>query len=63
MVKKLTQFTTALANQAKDNHIAINVAGDFGQQGGLAATGTGKQPYPLALPQGQQPVNGPHPGR
>ena len=62
MVEKFTQLATALANQAKDNDIAIHVARDFGQQGGLAAPGTGKQPGPLPLTQGQQPVDSPYPG-
>ena len=61
MIEKLAQFPAPLPDETEYDHIALHVTGDFGQQGGLATTGSGKQPDTLALPQGHQAINRAHP--
>ena len=57
MVEKLSQFSTALTDQAEHDHIALDVTGNFRQQSGLATACTGKQPHTLALAEGQQTID------
>ncbi len=63
MVEKLAQFASPLADQAKHNHIALDVTGNLRQQGGLATAGTGKQPHTLPLAKRQQAIDRAHPSR
>src|SRR6185437_10805499 len=53
-------FATALADQSDDDDVGGGVARHHAEQHALADAAAGKQPDPLAAPDRQQSVDGPH---
>ena len=62
MVEEFAQLAPAFTDQAEDDDIAIHIASDLRQQGGLAATGTREQPDTLAFAERQRTIDGAHAG-
>ena len=60
MLDKLLHLAAPLANQANHYHLCLGLARDHAQQHTLAHPAAGKQPYALALTQGQQAIDRPY---
>ena len=58
--QELAHFPPALADQGQHGHVALGVAGQHGEQGGLADAGAREQAEPLALAAGGEAIQRAH---
>jgi hypothetical protein len=63
LVDEFLNLAASFADQSDHVHVGGRVAGDHRQERGLAHAGAGEDPEALALPGGQESVEGPHAGR